>query len=154
MRLPLTTLCGTYSRRSVTITSNRLSPSRRWEDIRVWWAEHLAAQCKSGQSQVAYCRAQGLDPKYFTLWKSKLQATAVASAPRMVPVVARAAQSPVSAMPETAHGWSLGNGISLSGCIEQFFRALHEGGGRLEKGISLRGLRARRARRGDLLFTR
>jgi hypothetical protein len=82
---------------------NRLSPSRRRVDIRAWWAEHLAAQRKSGQTQVAYCRAQGLDPKYFTLWKGKLQATAVASAPRMVPVVvAPTAEPPVSAMPETA----------------------------------------------------
>jgi hypothetical protein len=101
---------------------NRLSPSRRREDIRAWWAEHLAAQRKSGQTQVAYCRAQGLDPKYFTLWKGKLQATAVASAPRMVPVVvAPTAQPPASAMPETASASAvvtlrllLGNGISLS----------------------------------------
>jgi hypothetical protein len=46
---------------------NRLSPSRRREDIRAWWGEHLTAQRKSGQTQAAYCRAQGLDPKYFTL---------------------------------------------------------------------------------------
>ena len=69
------------------MTRNRLSPSRRREDIRAWWAEHVAAQRRSGQTQAAYCRAQGLNPKYFTLWKGKLQATAVASAPRMVPVV-------------------------------------------------------------------
>ena len=76
---------------------NRLSPSRRREDIRAWWAEHLAAQRKSGQTQVAYCRAQGLDPKYFTLWKGKLQPTAVASEPRRVPVVvAPTAQPPAS----------------------------------------------------------
>ena len=101
---------------------NRLSPSRRREDIRAWWAEHLAAQRKSGQTQVAYCRAQGLDPKYFTLWKGKLQAAAVASAPRMVPVVvAPTAEPPASAMPETASASAvvalrllLGNGISLS----------------------------------------
>ena len=41
------------------MTRNRLSPSRRREDVRAWWAEHLAAQRKSGQSQAAYCRAQG-----------------------------------------------------------------------------------------------
>jgi hypothetical protein len=82
---------------------NRLLPSRRREDIRAWWAEHLAAQRKSGQTQAAYCRAQGLDPKHFSLWKGKLQATVVASAPRMVPVVvAPTAEPPASAMPETA----------------------------------------------------
>lgn len=66
---------------------NRLSPTRRREDIRTSWAEHVAAQRKSGQTQAAYCRAQGLEPRYFTLWKGKLQAPAVASPPRMVPVV-------------------------------------------------------------------
>ena len=101
---------------------NRLSPSRRREDIRAWWAEHLAAQRKSGETQVAYCRAQGLDPKYFTLWKGKLRATTVASAPRMVPVVVAAtAEPPASAMPETGSvspvvslRLALGNGMSLS----------------------------------------
>ena len=58
---------------------NRLSPSRRREDIRAWWAEHLAAQRKSGQTQVAYCRARGLDPKYFTLWKGTLLEASVAT---------------------------------------------------------------------------
>lgn len=33
---------------------NRLSPSRRPEDIRAWWAEDLAAQRKSGRRQAAY----------------------------------------------------------------------------------------------------
>ncbi len=65
------------------MTSKRFSPSRRREDIRAWWAEYLAAQRKSGQTQATYCRAQGLDPKYFTLWKGKLQN----AAPRLVPVV-------------------------------------------------------------------
>ena len=51
----------------------RLSPSRRREDIRAWWAEHLQTQQDSGQSQATYCRARGLDPKYFTLWKRKLR---------------------------------------------------------------------------------
>ena len=101
---------------------NRLSPSRRREDIRAWWAEHPAAQCTSGQTQVAYCRAQGLDPKYFTLWKGKLQAIAVASAPRIVPmVVGPASEAPAAALPETGSvspvvslRLALGNGMSLS----------------------------------------
>ena len=37
----------------------RLSPPRRREDIRTWRAEHMAAQRKLGQTQAAYCRAQG-----------------------------------------------------------------------------------------------
>lgn len=72
---------------------NRLLPSRRREDIRAWWAEYLAAQRKSGQIQVAYCRAQGLDPKYFTLWKDKLRDAEMAGTPRMVPVTVRPLQN-------------------------------------------------------------
>ena len=104
------------------MTRHGLSPSRHREDTRAWWAERLAAQRKSGQSQAAYCRAHGLDPKYFTLWKGKLQAGAVASVPRMVPVVvAPAVEPPVSAMRETASAsavvslrLTLGNDMSLS----------------------------------------
>ena len=59
------------------MTTNRLSPSRRREEVRAWWAEHLAAQRKSGQTQAPYCRARGLDSKYFTLWKGKLREAAV-----------------------------------------------------------------------------
>ncbi len=83
---------------------NRLSPSRRREDIRASWAEHLTAQRKSGQTQAAYCRAQGLDPKYFTLWKGKLHDVEMAGPPRIVPVVVVSAAEPaVSAIPEAAH---------------------------------------------------
>jgi hypothetical protein len=31
------------------------------------------AQRGSGQTQAAYCRTHGLDPKYFTRWKGKLR---------------------------------------------------------------------------------
>ena len=101
---------------------NRLSPSRRREDIRAWWAEHLAVQRKSDQTQAAYCRAQGLDPKYFTLWKGKLRDAETAGPPRMVPVVvASAAEPTVPAIPEAVGAsavvslrLSLVNGMSLS----------------------------------------
>jgi len=39
----------------------------------------MKAQQDSGQSQVAYCRARGLDPKYFTLWKRKLRGPGVSA---------------------------------------------------------------------------
>ncbi len=46
------------------MTRNKLSLSRRREDIRAWWTEHLAAQRKSWRSQAAYClvdaRASGV----------------------------------------------------------------------------------------------
>ena len=101
--------------------TNRLSHSRHREDVRAWWADHLAAQRKSGQTQAAYCRARGLDPKYFTLWKSKLRQASAAS-PRMVPVVVTPrVEPPVSAVTETVPAstmvtfrLSLGNGLSLS----------------------------------------
>jgi hypothetical protein len=109
--------------------STRLSPSRRREDIRAWWAAHLKAQQDSGQSQVAYCRARGLDPKYFTLWKRKLREPQgfgeTIEPARLVPVVVRAhkpvspskvAQEKRSSEPAAiaALRLSFGNGISLS----------------------------------------
>ncbi len=110
--------------------STRLSPSRRREDIRAWWAAHMKAQQDSGQSQVAYCRARGLDPKYFTLWKRKLReprgsGETIVEPARLVPVVVRAhkpvspskvAQEKRASEPATivALRLSLDNGISLS----------------------------------------
>lgn len=107
----------------------RLSPSRRREDIRAWWAEHLQAQRDCGQSQANYCRALGLDPKYFTLWKRKLRdersVLKPVDPPRLVPVVLRSNRSaPAPSLPrsEAANApaavvaicLNLGNGISLS----------------------------------------
>ena len=104
------------------MAGNRLSPSRRQEDIRAWWAEHLAAQRRSGETQAACCRAQVLDPKHFTLWKGKLRDPEMAGAPRMVPVVvAPTTEVPVPAMLErpisssvVSRRRSLANGMSLS----------------------------------------
>lgn len=111
------------------MSGTRLSPSRRREDIRVWWAAHVKAQRDSGQSQVAYCRARGLDPKYFTLWKRRQRGLRVSAkpieAPGLIPVVVRAdrmALAPATPRGEPTHEpaaivalrLSLGNGISLS----------------------------------------
>ena len=111
------------------MSATRLSPSRRREDIRAWWAAHLKAQQDSGQSQVAYCRARGLDPKYFTLWKRKLReprgSGETVEPARLVPVVVRAnrtvSPSPVRQEKQSSEpaaivalSLSLGNGISLS----------------------------------------
>jgi hypothetical protein len=89
----------------------------------------MKAQQDSGQSQVEYCRARGLDPKYFTLWKRKLRELRVPAKTvepaRLVPVVVRvnSAASPLPARPEKRSSepaaivvlrLSLGNGISLS----------------------------------------
>jgi hypothetical protein len=89
----------------------------------------MKAHQDSGQSQVAYCRARGLDPKYFTLWKRKLReprgSGETIEPARLVPVVVRAhkavspskvAREKRSSEPATivALRLSLGNGISLS----------------------------------------
>ena len=111
------------------MSATRFSSSRRREDIRAWWAAHMKAHQDSGQSQVAYCRARGLDPKYFTLWKRKLRGPAVSAETvepaRLVPVVVRAnrtvSPSPVRREKQSSEPaaivalrLSLGNGISLS----------------------------------------
>jgi hypothetical protein len=111
------------------MNATRLSPSRRRKDIRAGWAAHLQAHRDSGQSQADYCRARGLDPKYFTLWKRKLReerpAVKPVDSPRLVPVVLRGDRSaPAPSAPRSdpsitpaavvAIRLSLGNGISLS----------------------------------------
>lgn len=108
------------------MTTARLSPSRRREDIRAWWAEHLTVQRSCGKSQAEYCRARGLDPKYFTLWKRKLQGERAAVVPsdrlQLVPVVVRSERSAPAPRSTEASASSaavtirlnLGNGISLS----------------------------------------
>ena len=56
--------------------------SVRVKQARGRWSKHLVAQRASGQTQTAYCRAQGLDPSYFSMWKRRLAARgAVESAP-------------------------------------------------------------------------
>ena len=104
------------------MSATRLSASRRREDIRAWWAEHLSAQRDSGQTQAAYCRTRGLDPKYFTLWKRKLLADSSIATPRLVPVTVK----PSSVLPgprpadesttpaAVSLRLSLGNGLSVS----------------------------------------
>ena len=117
------------------MSGTRLSPSRRREDIRVWWAAHVKAQRDSGQSQVEYCRARDLDPKYFTLWKRKLRDPRVSAktveSDCLVPVVVRAertvpapavprAKSPHEAPVIVALRLSLGNGICGLSLTEVF----------------------------------
>jgi hypothetical protein len=102
----------------------RLSPLRRRKDVRAWWSEHLQAQRHSGQTQAAYCRARGIDPKYLTLWKRKLIDASVASErdepPRLVPVVVRSERATLAATEGNASSaavairLNLGNGMSLS----------------------------------------
>ena len=108
------------------MTATRLSPTGRREDKRTWWRNHLRAQSESRQTQAAYCRTHGLDPRYFTRWKGKLrpdrETIVRGSSARLVPVVIRSARAPAgrvtcessstcTAVPIRVN---LGNGMSLS----------------------------------------
>lgn len=65
--------------------SNKRRPSRRSRSARAKWQRHIEAQRRSGEKQTAYCRARGLDPRYFSVWKGKL-AKAAQVVPALVPV--------------------------------------------------------------------
>lgn len=100
------------------------SGSRRVKEARGRWHKHLVAQRASGQTQVAYCRAQGLDPSYFSMWKRKLaERGAIVSAPasrsmRLVPLVVKSmpesAERAVSTAEPISMHLTLRNGLSVS----------------------------------------
>ena len=60
------------------------------QDLSTQWLPHIEAWEKSGQSQAAYCRENGLVHTRFTYWKLKLRPTAPSHeadpAPGFVPV--------------------------------------------------------------------
>lgn len=64
---------------------NKRRPSRRSRSVRAKWRRHIEAQRRSGEKQAVYCRARGLDPRYFSVWKGKL-AKAAQVVPALVPV--------------------------------------------------------------------
>lgn len=94
--------------------------SNRAEEARGRWRKQLDAQVASGETQVAYCRAQGLDPTYFSMWKRKLGAPAAAasSSVRLVPLVVKTAPKSTACIAATAQPISmhltLRNGLSVS----------------------------------------
>ena len=102
------------------------SVSQRWrvEEARGRWRKHVAAQRASGQTQVAYCRAQGLEPSYFSMWKRKLAASvAVAGSstsrsmrlvPLMVKAVPESSERTVSTAQPISMHLTLRNGLSVS----------------------------------------
>lgn len=76
-------------------TRNR-SVSRRSLEIRARWQQSLNAQRASGVAQTRWCRENGVEPKYFSVWKGKLAREAAAAklvcaptGPPLVPVVVR-----------------------------------------------------------------
>ena len=100
--------------------SKAVSGSQRVEEARDRWRKHVVAHRASGQTQVAYCRAQGLDPSYFSMWKRKLAALgAVANrSMHLVPLVVKAAPVSAECAGSTAEAISmrltLRNGLSVS----------------------------------------
>jgi hypothetical protein len=104
--------------------SKGVSQSWRVEEARDRWRKHVAAQRASGQTQVAYCRAQGLEPSYFSMWKRKLAASvAVAGSSasrsmRLVPLVVKPARESsecnVSRAETLSMHLTLRNGLSVS----------------------------------------
>src|ERR1019366_5307859 len=66
--------------------SKGASGSQRREVTRGRWHKHVAAQRASGQTQVTYCRAQGLDPSYFSMWKRKPRGAGSGSEPAGEPI--------------------------------------------------------------------
>jgi hypothetical protein len=97
--------------------------SQRWrvEEARGRWRKHVAAQRASGQTQVAYCRAQGLEPSYFSMWKRKLAAsealagTSASRSMRLVPLMVKPVResSEPRGEPISMH-LTLRNGLSIS----------------------------------------
>ena len=93
----------------------RTSRAQRSAQIRSKWAAHVAAWRDSGRRQSEYCRERGLDPKYFSIWKGRVE-----RAPTLVPVVvrARAAGPEMAATAMTTDeltvSATLANGIALN----------------------------------------
>jgi len=100
-------------------TRNR-SVSRRSTEIRALWQQRVSAQQASGIAQTRWCRENGIDPKYFSVWKGKLAKVAaekLVCAPtgaQLVPVTVR--PNAVQATPPSDLGLivTLPNGVSLS----------------------------------------
>jgi hypothetical protein len=95
------------------------SLSRRSMEVRERWQLRVSAQRASGIAQTQWCRQNGIEPKYFSLWKGKLakpatiHATAATGPARLVPVTIR--PNVAKAVPPTGLGLTvtLPNGVGL-----------------------------------------
>jgi len=93
-------------------TVGRTSRAQRSAEIRAKWAAHVAAWRGSGRRQSEYCRERGLDPKYFSIWKGRVE-----RAPILVPVVVRAGAAvaaTATTTDELALSVTLPNGVAVS----------------------------------------
>jgi hypothetical protein len=94
--------------------------SRRSAMVRTRWQHFMSAQRTSGPTQSAWCRQNGINPKYFSLWKSKLsKAAALISSPSedralsLVPVTIRR-HGVVTVRPESAGEMALSVSVTLT----------------------------------------
>jgi hypothetical protein len=102
--------------------SKGVSLSQRGEEARGRWHKHVVEQCASGQTQVAYCRARGLDPSYFSVRKRKLAAQGASSSAsrsmRLVPLVVKtvpeSSERAVSTAEPISMHLTLRNGLSVA----------------------------------------
>ena len=107
--------------------TGRPTRAQRSSEVRAKWGAHVAAWKATGGRQSDYCQAQGLDPKYFSIWKGRLERVAPAgvapptadTAATLVSVVIRAnAPRRVIADPvpreEVGLSVTLPNGIALN----------------------------------------
>ena len=100
-------------------TRNR-SVSRRSLEIRALWQQRVSAQRASGIAQTRWCRENGIEPKYFSVWKGKLAKLAAAKAvcvpteAHLVPVTVL--PNAVKVVPPSGLGLTvtLPNGVNLS----------------------------------------
>ena len=88
--------------------------------VRVRWQHFVSAQRTSGPTQSTWCRQNGINPKYFSLWKSKLsKAAALISSPSedralsVVPVTIRR-NGVVTVRPESAGEMALSVSVTLT----------------------------------------
>ena len=100
--------------------ARKRSPTPRRLEIRQRWQQRLNAQRSSGIPQTQWCRENGIEPKYFSLWKGKLAKLAAAKA---VCVPTRAHLVPVTVLPNAVSAAlpsgfgltvALPNGVSVS----------------------------------------
>jgi hypothetical protein len=92
--------------------ARKRSPTPRRLELRQRWQQRLNAQSSSGIPQTQWCRENGIEPKYFSLWKgklAKLAAAKAACAPTEVHLV------PVTVLPNAVTAaWPSGLGLTVT----------------------------------------
>ncbi len=114
------------------------------EERRAWWRAHVQAQLASGQTQIAYCRAQGVNlrglrrwMRVFTIGDGRSRRRELVSASDgpldLVPVVVRAPHGRPQGLGSGAESiglqLTLANGLSVSmqvGSVSAVARLLQE----------------------------